>query len=428
MSRRVVVTGVGIITALGEGTAPFWEALQAGRSGIAQYASAEIKTKPWCWGGEVQGFDGISCISPKQKKFVKVMSRDIKLSLVACRFAMEDSGLTKENISGERFGLSLGASLINNDINELAPSFFGASENGKLVEGRYGASGMEALTPLWMLKYLPNMPACHISINYDLQGPSNTITTEATSALQAIGEGFRIIQRGSADCMVVGATDSKVNPMAISRYHLLGLYANGKAEKPEDCFQPFSETVSGFLPGEAAAMLILEERERALARKAKIYGEVLGYGSSPLYEYEPKEAKDAEGRYFSMRNALREAGLSSNDLDFIYAHGCGLSSHDRMEKEAIRKVSGDTQVPVTFLKTLTGYLAAASGAVEMVAAALAIKNRLVPAIPKPAGKLQGLNFLTQHLSPKKGKKIRGLVHATSLVGSSAALAIGEHAE
>jgi len=426
MNKRVVVTGIGILSSLGEGTAPFWDSLEKGRSGLGTYEHLALKARPTCWGGEIKGFDPQKYIVVKQKKFLKVMSRDIQLALVACKFAVEDSGFQGQ-YPGSRVGLSLGTSLINNELDEIGASFKASSQNGRLNASQYGADGMGALTPLWMLKYLPNMPACHISITYDLQGPSNTITTEGASALQAIGEGYNIIRRGSADCMVVGGVDSKINPIGISKYDLLGCFPKEFGATPQEAFQPFSDKVSGFLPGEAAAMLILEERESALKRKAKIYGEILGFGTAPIYDLLPQNSEDIEGRLLSLEKALSHAGTRPEDLDFLIANGSGITESDRCEKEAIRQLLAgkNEKLPVTFLKHLMGYAACASGAVEMIAALLAIEKRRVPAVRGWQGEADGVNFIREDFVPKNGKSLKALINATSCVGQAASLVIGE---
>ncbi len=427
MNRRVVVTGVGIISAIGEGAAAFWASLCAGRSGVGTYSGLSLKERPICWGGEVKDFDPLKHIVVKQKKFLKVMSRDIQLALVACRFAVEDSGFPG-HIPGARVGISLGTSLINNELDEIGASFEAASENGRLNESRYGADGMGALTPLWMLKYLPNMPACHISITYGLQGPSNTITTEAAAGLQAIGEGFNIIRRGSADCMVVGGVDSKLNAIGLSKYDLLGLFPKEPGNSPEEVFQPFNEKVSGFLPGEAAALLVLEEREGALRRKAPIYGEILGFGTAPLYDFLPKGAEDVEGRRLALEKSLASSGSGAESLDFLVAHGSGINSYDRCEQEALGKLLAkkNEKLPITFMKNLTGYAGCASGAIETIAALLAIKNRQVPPAHGHKGAGNALNFIRDPFIPKKDKQLRALINSESLVGQAASLIVGEH--
>jgi 3-oxoacyl-[acyl-carrier-protein] synthase II len=428
MNRRVVITGLGIVSALGEGHDAFWGALREGKSGIATYSNPQVRSKPWCWGGEVKGFDATKHIRPKQKKLTKVMSRDIQLAMVASKFAMEDARLLTDETDRSRIGISLGASLINNDLDELSGSFEASSEGGRLNPSRFGAEGMAALTPLWMLKYLPNMPACHISIGYELQGPSNTLTTEGASGLQAIGEGFHIIRRGSADCMVVGGVDSKINAIGISKYELLDfLPKSPSGDNPEDFFHPFNDSLSGFLPGEASAILILEEREYARRRKATIYGEILGFGTAPLYDYLPQEAKDVEGRLLSMESALRQAALTSEDLDFLVAHGLGIQKADACEREAINRLISKTNpgLPVTFFKHLTGYVASASGAMETIAASLAMKNKWLPPVYRRKGHGGEINFIQEPQVLKSAKPLRALINAASLVGQAASLVIGE---
>jgi len=424
-SRRVVVTGIGIVSALGCGREAVWKSFISNQTGIDRL-SIEGLPSPICWAGEVKNFEARDYIAPKKKKYLKVMSRDIQLAVVASKFAIEESGLNQEGVNRERTGLSIAASLIDNDLDEMGASFKAASENGHLIESRFGSDGRNALTPLWMLKYLPNMPACHISLLYDLQGPSNTITTEGAGGLQAIGEGFRIIERGDADCMVVGGVDSKLNAIGLSKYALLDVFPKAEGETPRELFRPFDDEVSGLLPGEAAAILVIEEREHALKRRAPHYGEILGFGTAPLYDYTPQKAVDTEGRLLSMRKALKDAKIKVEELNLLVANGNGIPAQDNAEARAIQELIQDSnaKLPIAAFKPQTGYTASASGALETVLAVLSLKHgKLGPIYGMNGVKKNDLNFVRQEINWDCSQANRALIHASSLVGQSSSLVI-----
>lgn len=425
MTRKVVITGVGLISAIGKNLPDFWASVKTGTSGIGFVEGVRENGKPVRLGGEVKNFEARQYVSPKQKKLSKVMSRDIQLAVVAAKFAMEDAQFSEGSVSfvPERFGISVGSSLINNDLDEFAVAFKAASENGKLVESRVGFDVAQGLTPLWMLKYLPNMPSCHITISYDLRGPSNTITTEGASGLQAIGEAFRIIERGSADLMIAGGVDSKVNGIALSRYDLLGLLpkkSDGKILK----YIPFSSEGDYLIPGEAAAFFILEEKAHAQKRSARIYGEIKGFGSSPIYDYHIRDSKDVDGRFISIKKAMQDAGFTPQDLDFLVANGIGIHAADRCESEAIGRFFGPTnKIPVTCLKPLTGYVGSANGTLETVMALKAMETKMVPPVAGLSTSNSTLNFLKKELTLKTNSACRSLVNAYGITGEAASLVL-----
>ena len=422
MKREIVVTGIGIVCALGKKTEEVWDSLSKGVSGINLLKGLSSNGNPTRLGAEVKDFNAREFFEPRQRKQFKVMSRDVLLSVVAAKFAMESAGLNPEKYDPERFGVSIGSSLINNDLDELGIAFKAASENGRIVENRIGADVSRALFPLWMLKYLPNMPPCHISMAYDLRGPSNTITTEAASGIQAIGEGCRIIERGNADFMMVGSVDSKINGIALSKYDLLGLLSDPK-DKDTAKYVPFSGESDFIIPGEASAILVLEEKETAKKRGAKIFAEIKGFGTTPITDIKSRAAKDVEGRALSLKKALMDAGVKNNDLDFVIANGMGIQQEDACELESMKRIL-HRDTPVTAIKPLTGYLGSGNGSVEVVAAILAMQNRLVPPIYGYQGGVDGVNLLEKpfDLSNKKSDQpIRCLVNSSSIVGQTASL-------
>jgi len=259
---------------------------------------------------------------------------------------------------------------------------------------------------------------------YGLQGPSNTITTEAASGIQAIGEGCRIVERGDADFMMVGSVDSKINGIALSKYDLLGLLSDPN-DKDIAKYTPFSGKSDFIVPGEAAAIFVLEEKETAEKRGVKILAEIKGFGTTPITDTKPHAAKDVEGRTLTLKKALVDAGIKNSDLDFVIANGMGVQQEDACELESMKQIL-NKDTPVTAIKPLTGYVGSANGSVEVVAAILAMQNRLVPPIYGYRGGVDGVNLLDRpfDLSSKKSDQpIRCLINASGMVGQAASLVV-----
>lgn len=377
--RRVAITGIGLITPCGKGWQPYWEALLEARSFIRHLTSISLNGFPSKLAGEISNFDAFEFV--KQKKSLKVMSREIQLAVAASYFALQDSGLRLEESDRTRFGISLGTGIINNDLDEIGIGIRNAvcREDGKFSMAKFGQEGIRSLYPLWFLKYLPNMPACHISIAHGLRGPSNTVTTSSAAGAQAIGEAFRVIQRGDADRMLAGGTDSKINAMGISRFHLLGLLSL-RNHTPEKAYCPFDSRRDGMILGEGAGLILLEEWEHAKKRNARIYGELMGYGASSDFNYDPRSTEDFNGKRVAMIRALVDARIVPNDIDLLVANGSGIPQEDIQEARAIQTVFENSlqNVRVTGVKPITGHLVYGSGGVEMGAAVLALHQGIVP--------------------------------------------------
>lgn len=380
--RRVAITGLGLLTPCGRGWKPYWDATLETRSHIRTLSS---KLQPASlpairMAGAISDFDPAEFI--KQRKSLKVMSREIQLAVAASYMAVEDSGIKLEDADRTRFGISLGTGILNTDLDEIGVGIQrGIDETGQFQMKKFGHEGVRALFPLWFLKYLPNMPACHISIAHGLSGPSNTVTTSSAAGAQALGEAYHVIRRGDADLMIAGSTDSKINAMGISRFHLLGLLSDGQ-EKPEKAYRPFDERHSGVILGEGAGLIVLEEWEHAKRRGAHIYGEMIGYGSSSDFNYNPLITEDFTGKKLAMMRALHEAQTDSNEIDFLVANGSGIPMDDIQEAEAIRSVfhSSLKHLRVTNVKPITGHLVYGSAGVEIGAALLALRDGVIPAV------------------------------------------------
>src|SRR5688572_1273060 len=267
--RRVVITGIGVISPIGVGSKSFWDNLLAGRVGVRRIASFDPSGFASQIGGEVPAFKIGDYVPKSYRKATKVMARDIELAVVAADDAFKDAGLKSKaytetpEIKPERFGCNIGAGLINTDLPELTAAMHVARDGNRLDLHKWGSEGMTQLTPLWLLKYLPNMLACHVTIIHGLKGPSNTITCSDASSHLAIGEAFRTIQRGKADLAICGGAESKVNPMGLIRQALLRRMTETRNDDPAGAVRPFDADADGTAMGEGGGLLILEEYEHA---------------------------------------------------------------------------------------------------------------------------------------------------------------------
>ncbi len=364
MKRRVGITGLGALTAAGEGWAALWKAALEKKSGIGRVSFGGHPS----WeglGAAVRDFVPEKYVT--QKKSLKVMARDIQLAVAAANLAMQDSAIGREEYSKDRFGVIVGSGVLNHDPDELAYSVKNSLDGkGHLDLKKFGSEGLSALFPLWLLKYLPNMAACHISILFDLEGPNNSITTGASAGLQALVEAAAIIQRGDADLMLAGGAESKLNPVGYSEYQILGILS--KETDPQKAGRSFTDGEGGIVIGEGAGFLVLEEWEHAKKRKAKIYAEVVGSGSS------------SDDCTLAMRGALKDSGLHPEDLEYLQACGIGILEDDRAEARAIGEVfDGSTAaLHVGESKTILGFTGFAAGALDLLMSALVIGHQVIP--------------------------------------------------
>lgn len=376
--RRVVVSGIGVISPLGLGREEFWAGLMAQRSGVAGITLFDTDGFPTRIAAEVKNFDPLKYI--EKKKSLKVMIRDMQFAVAAAREAAEDAGLESATFNPERLGVVFGASMISTDPCELAPAIAPSrGEDGRFDLVKFGTRGIPQLFPLWLLKQLPNMLASHVAIMYNAQGPSNTITSGCSSSAHAIGEAFRIIARGGADLVITGGASSCITPLKLIRYHRLGVLSR-RNDEPEKASRPFDATRDGFVIGEGAGMLILEEREHARARGARIYAEIVGYGSAVDMQSGPGGSIEPSSKARAMRMAIADSGLPLDEIDYISAHGNSIPFTDRLETMAIKDVWGERayQIPVSSIKGQMGDLGPASGAMGLITIALALGRGSIP--------------------------------------------------
>ncbi len=375
--RSVVVTGVGVVSPIGIGREAFWAGLQNRTSGVRSI-STDTSELSIHVGGEVRDFDPKRYVRPR--KSLKVMSREIQFAFTAADLAMADAGLaagaaTEATICDpDRLGVVFGSDMIYCELEEVIDAFRAACQpEGRFDFSRWASQAIPQLYPLWLLKYLPNMPACHVAIANDARGPCNAHTLSDASSLSAVAEGFRLIERGAADCVIVGGTGYRLHPTCLT-FRSNQWYSAWRGP-PEQAARPFDAGRSGQVPGEGAGALILEAEDHARARGATILARVLAAASrcEPVHDERPPKGAAIRA---SIVAALAEAQLAPADVGHVNAHGLGTIPHDRAEAQAIRDTLAD--VPVTAPKSYFGNLGAGSGAVEMVASVLSLERGEVP--------------------------------------------------
>jgi 3-oxoacyl-[acyl-carrier-protein] synthase II len=364
----------------GVGKQAFWDACLAGRSGVGPIRSFDASSHPVKIAAEVPDFDVTPFIPTAQRKSLKIMGRAMRFAVGAAGLAVRDSGLELGREEPERVGVVMGTGLVPFDLAEMAPALVQAcDERGRFQANRLGRQGSESLFPLWILKHLPNMVSAHISLALNARGPNSTITTACVAGTQAVGEAFRLIARDDADIVLAGGSDSRIDPLLLLAYTALGALSKA-ARRPEEVSRPYDGQRDGFVLGEGAGVLVLEELERARQRGATIYAEVLGMGSSFDAYSVTKPDPEARGAARAMEEALREARVDRHDIDYINAHGTSTRLNDLMETLAVKRVFGEgaRTLPLSSIKSMVGHLIGAAGAVEAVALALTLQRGELP--------------------------------------------------
>jgi 3-oxoacyl-[acyl-carrier-protein] synthase II len=375
-SRRAVITGMGVASPIGLDLAAFWEALLQGKSGVKPIQGFNTSGLPISFGGEIPSFDAKQYVEKNQRKSLKVMARTIQLAIAAAQLALNDSRVDKQQLDPTRFGVEFGAGLIATELPELGPAAQASAncQPGTVDLEKWGKEGLSAMPPLWMLKYLPNMPACHISILHNAQGPNNSITQTEVSSMLALGEAFRIIARNQSDFFLVGGADSKLNPLSMVRQALFESVSR-RNQSPEKACRPFDRDRDGLVVGEGAGVFVLEELEHAQRRNARIYAEVVGFGAS--FDRD----RNGPGLARAIRAALAEAKVNADEIDHINAQGFSTVEEDIWEARGIQEIFGSCRpaVPVFAPKSYFGNLGAGGGTTELAASLLALERGTLPA-------------------------------------------------
>lgn len=370
--RRTVITGLGVISPIGKDADAFWAALAAGKSGVRPVEYFDASELPSRIAGTIPDFDAKSYLEKKDRKQLRVMARPIQLAVAAAKVALDHTKIDKAKLDPTRFGVEFGAGLMPSELDEIAPASVASANCQPMTVDmkRWGEQGLPAITPLWMLKYLPNMHACHISVLHNAQGPNNTITESDVAPILAVCEAVRIIRRNHADFFLVGGTDAKVHPLSMVRQSLFG-HLSRRNDAPERACRPFELDRDGVVLGEGAGVLAVEELSHAQNRGAKIWGEIVGFGSAFDRGFTGK------GIARAIRAALQQANVTPADIDHVNAHGLGARDADAWEARGIHEVFGN-DTPVWAIKSYTGSLAAGSPLVELAGSLLALQSGVLP--------------------------------------------------
>lgn len=444
MRQAVGITGIGTVCGLGVGIDALWDGLCAPRSAIAPIRSFDASGLRARLGSEVPEFGVRDSVPKSYRKATKVMCRDTELAVVAARLAALDAGLRTRGsedgdegfeLSGERLGCHIGAGLIAAETGELGRAQSTAVDGSGAFSirawgtvGEEAAGGMDNLTPLWMLKYLPNMPACHVTIVHGAEGPSNTITCFETSGLLSVGESVRVIERGGADVCFSGGTESKLNPVGMLRLEHAGRLALvGEERDGAGVVRPYDEGAEGGVAGEGAGILCVESIEHARARDARVYAQVAGFGAAQSVEGVDAlygEAEDSgQGLSDAIERALGDAGIAPGQVDAIVPGAQGVRSLDRAEAAALRRVFGDRlgEIPLVTLCPNIGSCVAGQGGLQIGVAAACLRRQTLPGRIHGGSPADGLQAGAS--DPRDARLTNVLVCASGLGGQNAAVVL-----
>ena len=387
-SRRVAITGMGVISAAGIGAEPFWQLLCSGKSAVRPISQFDASKYPSSIGGEVPDFSARDFVPKNYRKSVKVMARDIQLAVAAADQAFRDSGiitrgtedLGEPTIEPSRLGCNIGAGLINCELEELcAAASTSVDDSGHFDVAKWGAEGLNNLNPLWLLKYLPNMLSCHVTIIHGAMGPSNCITCGDPSGYLAFGEASRYVTDGIVDAAIAGGGESKLDPLSLLRQALLKRVCQSRNDSPETACRPFDVEHEGTILGEGGGLFILEDLDRAEKRGATIYAEIVGSGAACDPDAIDVTKPTVGSLGLSARRALTEAGITPDQVDLVIPHGTGVPAEDRLETAEWHQLFGDHRPAAAAITGAVGTLFAGAGGVELAAATMALHTQTIPA-------------------------------------------------
>ncbi|NLZ94080.1 MAG: beta-ketoacyl-ACP synthase II, partial [Firmicutes bacterium] len=363
MKRRVVITGLGMVTPIGTGKTAFWDNLIAGKSGIERVQRFDVSEYPTQMAAEVKDFKAEDYMDKKESRR---MDRFCQFAVAAARLALDDAKLDVSSINRQRVGVSVGSGI--GGITTI-------QEQVEVLK----VKGPRRVSPFFVPMLIANMASGYISIEFGLHGPNTTIVTACATGTHSIGEALKTIQLGAADMMLAGGSEAAIVPVAFAGFCAMRAMSSCN-DDPASASRPFDLARDGFVMGEGAGIVVLEELEHALARGAKIYAEVAGYGlSSDAYHITAPDP-EASGAQLCMSMALKDAGITPESVDYINAHGTSTPLNDKAETQAIKKVFGEHayQLAVSSTKSMTGHLLGAAGGIEAIACALAIENDMIP--------------------------------------------------
>lgn len=408
-TRRVVITGLGAVTPIGNSPAEFWQSLLAGRSGIGPITHFDASRHDCRIAGEVKGFDPLDYLD---RKDVKRTDRFVHLAMAATRQALEDADFHITDLNAEQVGVILGTGIGGIRVLEEQQTI-------------YLQKGPDRCSPFMVPMMIANMAAGHLAIHFGAKGPNSCTVTACASGSNAIGDAFRLIQRGEVQAAITGGTEAAVTPLSMAGFSAMKALST-RNDTPEQACRPFDRDRDGFVMGEGAGILVLEELEHARARGAKIYAEIVGYGLTCDAHHMTNPAPGGEGAARAMRLALKDAGLQPGDVQHINAHATSTPVGDIAEVQAIKSVFGEhaPRLAISATKSMTGHLLGGAGGIATVATALAIHHGWVPPtlnLDNPDPECEGLDFV-----PHKGRQMAveaALVNAFGFGGHNVTLAL-----
>ena len=364
MANRVVITGIGAVTPVGIGKDEFWKAMLEGKNGIGRITRFDASEHKVQIAGEVKDFEPADYMDKKESKRI---DRYAQFAIAAAKMALEDSKLDLEKENRERIGTFVGSGI-------------GGIETMHSQYEKLFSKGPSKISPFFIPMMIGNMAAGQVSIMFGLQGPSSCMVTACATGTNNIGDALRVIQRGEADVMVAGGTEASISSAPVAGFSAMKALCADHNDDPEHASRPFDKNRSGFVMGEGAGIVVLEELNHALARGAHIYAEVAGYANNSDAYHITSPAPHGEMQAKCMAAAIADAGLKPEDVDYVNAHGTSTHLNDLGETEAIKTVWGEKakDISVSSIKSMTGHLLGAAGAVEAIATALAVENDMLP--------------------------------------------------
>ena len=363
MSRRVVVTGVGLLSPLAIGTEETWQAIREGRNGISRIEQFDCAKFTCRIAGEVKNFDPGRYI---ERKEIKKMGRFIQFGIAATEFALEQSGLRIDSHNAERVGVYIGSGIGGFEVIER--------EHKVLLE-----KGPDRISPFFIPATIINLASGYVSIRTGAKGPNSATATACTSSAHSIGDSFRLIQHGDADAMICGGAEAAVTPMSIGGFAAMRALSQ-RNDEPEKASRPWDAQRDGFVVGEGSGMLILEELEQARRRGANVLAEIVGYGMSSDAHHITSPPEDGDGAFRVMRNALRDAGIEPSQIEYVNAHGTSTEVGDKIETRAIKRSFCEHayKLAVSSTKSMTGHLLGGAGGLEAGITVLALRDQIAP--------------------------------------------------
>jgi len=377
MRRRVVVTGLGCVTPIGNDVSSMWESVKTGKSGIDFITHFDASSFPTQFASEVKNFHlGEHIDNPERFEYA---GRNIRFAVGAAVQAVRDSGLEDGRFDPTRFGIYLGAGEGQQDFFLMMRLIADAQQNGQFDMDQFTRDGLVSLNAREEMEQEPNMPAGHLASLFNAQGPNLNCLTACAASSQAIGEATEIIRQGEADIMLSGGAHSMIHPFGVTGFNLLTALSQFN-ENPKLASRPFDRDRDGFVLGEGAAMLVLEELEHAKRRGATIYGEIAGYGSTADAYRITDIHPEGRGATACIKMALNDARRNAEDIGYVNAHGTSTAVNDRVETLAIKQALGDHafKTPVSSTKSMMGHLIAAAGSAEAIVCLLAMRDGLLP--------------------------------------------------